>query len=628
LAGHNDGLCVITTRIAVHELSDRKSPAIISHDLQNLALEDGINLLKSLGVHGGEAYQSEYDQLKDAVSEYKCHALAIHLLGNAVYTYLDGNVLKRNSLDELIDDDDIGIDDISRHARKVMQAYQKWLTDEDGNPTPELQLLYLLGLFDHPVEIEVLKVLWQAQISGLTEGILEKKWQVAIRDLRDKHHLLSTHEGMPDLLDCHPLIREYFGKQLRKKQPNVWKKAHKKLYKYYKALPNKKFPDTLEEMQPLFNAVSHGCAAGLYQQVLDEVYYPRIRREKEAYIVKQLGSFSDDLAVLAHFFVIPWCTTPSFLTEHWQSEVFNWTGFDLHSLGRLYEALALMEENIKIDVKLENWKEAAIGVNNISELQLALGCIGDAKVNGKCSFEYADKSRDLFECMSDRTTYADVLHQAGEIDAAVALYEEAEEIQQKREPELPQLYSLWGFRYCDLLLTQKKVTDVIDRGRYALNISVDNNGKGGMGLLDIALDKLTLGCAYKQQGDFLLAADLLDQAVFGLRASGYQNYLLSSLLARSAVYRCVEDFPNARKYLQEVYDIAQPSGMRLHLTDYNLEMARLLLAEINSDIVPNNKRTDYRGKLQKHVDDAAKLIATTGYHRRDAELNDLQQKSS
>ncbi|MBK8567313.1 MAG: hypothetical protein IPN76_29315 [Saprospiraceae bacterium] len=53
--------------------------------------------------------------------------------------------------------------------------------------------------------------------------------------------------------------------------------------------------------------------------------------------------------------------------------------------------------------------------------------------------------------------------------------------------------------------------------------------------------------------------------------------------------------------------------MRLHLTDYHLEMARL--------------RKDM-GRLEEAKDNmekAAKLIEETGYHRRDKELEELQK---
>ena len=53
-----------------------------------------------------------------------------------------------------------------------------------------------------------------------------------------------------------------------------------------------------------------------------------------------------------------------------------------------------------------------------------------------------------------RTTHADALHQAGRRDEAEARFREAEQMQAERQPDYPLLYSLWGFRYCDLLLTE------------------------------------------------------------------------------------------------------------------------------------------------------------------------------
>ena len=51
--------------------------------------------------------------------------------------------------------------------------------------------------------------------------------------------------------------------------------------------------------------------------------------------------------------------------------------------------------------------------------------------------------------------------------------------------------------------------------------------------------------------------------------------------------------------------------MRLHLTDYHLESARLALALHDAT------------QARAHYDAARKLIDETGYHRRDGELQEL-----
>ena len=636
LARHPSGLCIITTRIALHELSDRDAPTVIPHDLQNLTVADGIALLQSLGVTGSAA------ELGKAVREYGGHALALSLLGNVLRLRHQGDVRKRDTLKALVKA--TGNRD-SRHAFKVMQAYAEWFAGE-----PELALLHLLGLFDHPIGQDVLQMLWDAQIPHLTAGIDEDEWLEAIASLREEHHLLSQHDGGGDL-DCHPLIREYFGGQLQTQQPQAWQQAHERLYEYYKTLPEKELPDTLEEMQPLFSAVAHGCAAGLHQQALDEVYWPRIKREGEHYLTKKLGAFSDDLATVAYFFTTPWHIPAAGLSEPAKAVLLNFAGFGLRALGRLREALEPMQANIEMNVKRENWKSAAANASNLSELQLTLGDVAQAVESGARSSRYADQSGDWAERMTNCTTHADALHQAGDTAAALALFREAEQLQQERQPSYPRLYSLPGFRYCDLLLAQGSTAEVLERAEYALDISLNayNRGIRDMGLLDIALDQLTLGRAHLQQrllpstsgakrraqaagvragGEGL---HWLEQAVAGLRAAGTQHHLPRGLLTRAALHRHTRDFARARQDLQEVFDIADGSGMRLHLTDYHLEMARLLVAEEKEGVcnTPLQGTADVGAycirPLQYHIAEAERLIAATGYHRRDKELLELQQ---
>lgn len=635
LAEQNNGLCIITTRIAVHELSDRAH--VIAHDLQNLAPADGVQLLKSLKVQGSDA------ELEKAVREYGCHALALHLLGNALHAYLDDDVRKRDTLTELIGD----YDDLEQHAFKVMQAYSSWL---DG--TPELKLLQLLGLFDHPIETEVLQVLWQAQIPDLTVNIDERAWKVAIRDLREKHHLLSMHENRPDLLDCHPLIREYFGRQLLEKHSEAWRQAHTRLYEYYKALPKEEFPDTLEEMQPLFNAVAHGCAAGLHQQALDEVYWSRIRRGENHFLTKKLGAYSDDLAVVAHFFDPPWHAVVPGLIELWQYGVLAWTSSSLHALTRLRESLELGHTAIELAIKNEKWDGCAQNAVSLSERLLALGDLKDALIYSQSGMDYADQCTNkpfvkLFLQINARANHAHILHQVGETTRAYELFADAKQRQQRRQPQFPHLYSQSGFYYRDLLLDQYKSIRVLKYAKYALEISQRADGEKGMSLLDIALDQLSFGCAYLQQGEFPEATSWLNQAVSSFRTARRLDDLPLALLARAALYRDTRnpnhDFTRAHQDLQEVYDIAEPSGMRLHLTDYHLEMARLLIAEKENppqspffkggspegDVVaipPLEKGGPGGDSVQEHVAQAAKLIEETGYKRRLPELLELQQR--
>jgi predicted ATPase len=55
-------------------------------------------------------------------------------------------------------------------------------------------------------------------------------------------------------------------------------------------------------MEPLFSAVICGCNAGLFREVLHEVYIPRIQRGDACFAAKVLGATGPLLTVLVHFF--------------------------------------------------------------------------------------------------------------------------------------------------------------------------------------------------------------------------------------------------------------------------------------------------------------------------------------
>ena len=115
LALNNQGLCVITTRIAVHELCDHQRQ-VVHHNLDNLQAADAVELLTDLQVQGTD------EELQKAAKEYGCHALSVSLLGNLLHKRHKGDIRKRDRLPELLDSE--SVDQDSRHAFKIMQAYE------------------------------------------------------------------------------------------------------------------------------------------------------------------------------------------------------------------------------------------------------------------------------------------------------------------------------------------------------------------------------------------------------------------------------------------------------------------------------------------------------------------------
>jgi len=624
LVNNINGLCVITTRCAVKDIQTTEGRFSFMYELDNLSETAGKALLKSYDLKGSE------NDFLDTATEFRCHALALHLVGSYLTAPHNGDLKQRSEIPKLTADEKNG-----GHARRVMESYTNWFAE---NNKAELDVLHLLGLFDRPAKKEAMDVLKkEPAIKGLTDrlqNLTGNGWKITLHHLRELRLLAPEDNNEPDTLDCHPLFREHFGEKLEKENPEAWKEAHARLYDYYKNLPEKKLPDTLEEMEPLFAAVRHGCLAGKYNEAVDDVYWERITRKTEFYNTQKLGAFGADLSCLSNFFERLWDKPAKELTDKKKAVVLSWAGFALRAVGRLTEAAQPMKAALEMHINQENWEGSALDACNLSELFLTKGEVADAVAYGRQSVESADKSRVSFEMITDRSTYADALYQSGNVVEAEKLFIEAERMQQKRVPESSFLVSLPGFQYCDLLLSMGKYKEVLERAQTTVKYEME----GWYSLLDIALDKLTIGKALMFLNKFKGAENYLNQAVDGLRASGDQDILAMCLILRAQQYRIVKDFPSSCSNLDEALEIAEYGQMRLHLTDYHLEAARLISAQVseekpassNYQIIENGEtlqltKEEMQAKYREHFIKAEKLINETGYRRRDKELEELRK---
>ena len=290
LAAFNKGLCVITTRTPVADIGDYEGNSALRRNLEQLTSDAGAKLLRALGVEGDEA------ELRSASDEFGGHCLALTLLGSYLTDAYNGEVSRRSEVSgHLTNDLRQGF-----HARKVMESYQMWLGEG-----PELSLLRMLGLFDRPAEEKAIGALLKRPvISRLTEPLTdlgEAEWHTVVAKLRRARLIAGEDPYKSRCIDAHPLVREYFGEQLRTVQSDAWKECNRRLYNYYRTLAPQ-LPNSVREMEPLFLAVICGCNAGLYREALHEVYIPRIQRGNECFAANVLGARGALLSVLVYFF--------------------------------------------------------------------------------------------------------------------------------------------------------------------------------------------------------------------------------------------------------------------------------------------------------------------------------------
>lgn len=520
LGESNPGLCVVTTRERVTDISEMSSSRQQTIDLNTLLPSFGAQLLTEFGVNGDES------ELRAASREVDGHALALILLGTFLKDHCDGDVSRRNEV--LLFD---GAERFADHAHKVMASYVKWFEGEDATGRAAASILHLLGLFNRPADEGCLEALRaEPPIPGLTEALFQGDpndlWRKAVKRLRASRLLTdvvppsqTTSIGSTDsseALDAHPLIREYFARQLTEKFPDAAKEAHRRLYEHLKnAAPE--LPESLSEMMPLFHAIRHGCAAGQTLDAHDNVYWPRIQRDFRAnYCIRQLGAVGAELSALACFFKSGWDTPHPDLDARRQAILLGNAAFRLRAMNRNGDSVKPAEHAVSAMVDLEEWDQAAIAASNLSELLLTLGDIASAVRLGEQSVELAEHSGDSFHRMARRTTLAAALHAAGvpdSDDTEIALlpkraFDDAESIQQERQPEYSVLYSLRGYQFCELLLDElnqysllnnpaseeldsvlSRIKKIRERAAQTLEISINN----AVSLLDQGLNNISLG---------------------------------------------------------------------------------------------------------------------------------------
>jgi tetratricopeptide (TPR) repeat protein len=645
LAQSNQGLCVLSSRQALTDLDGLGGLAARRDDLDDLPRAVAVQLVRKLQITGTD------QELEDACERFGGHALSLTLLGRFLVDAHGGDIRRIDRIRDLEKADRLTREDRHRTAWKVLEAYEAWLSraQADGNPKT-LAVLRLTGLFDRVATADCLDALRaKPVIPGLTEAVHamdRDEWNILLRRLERAHliKLRVADDGEALAIDAHPLVREYFARQLRDRQPDAFRASHSRLFDHLCATTPHR-PDTLAGLQPLYQAVTHGCLAGRQQEACEQVYRDRILRgtgDDGFYSWWQLGAIGADLGAVAVFFEEPWRRLASGLSGPDQAWLLSEAALRLRGLGRLTEAVQPMREGMERRIEAENWKNAAVSASNLSELEVTLGWLGEAVADGRRAIEFADRSGAAPQRMVHRTTAADALHQAGERAEAGALFAEAEKMQTQWQPQFPRFYSLRGFHYADWLLSPAEraawvcvlapsggagrsplpvppeaetrhaapldaCAEAVERANFALPIAQRNHW-----LLDIALDHLTLARAalYRalvgpQADPAPVATPLAPQvatALAGVRKAGELQYLPMALLTAALYHGTLGADPEeTRRLLAEAQQIAERGPMPLHLADVHLHRARLF-------------------RDRSALAEARALIERHGYGRRRAEL--------
>lgn len=598
LAASMNGLCIVTTRQPVGEIAEFVGKMAVRIDLDQLSEQDGAELLRLCSVNGSQ------EELREVSRAVQGHALTMTLLGNYIADALDSDVRRWREVP-------LGATETrpGERARHVMEAYDRWF-----GPGPGRAILRIIGLFDRPASAECIAALRrEPAIAGVTDTLIaltDMKWKLAVNHLRRTGLLASTGKSDDGSLDAHPLVRECFGTMLERENPEGFRAAHWRLYEHLRDT-TPKLPDTFDEMQPLFQAVWHGCKAGKYQEALDQVFYLRIRRGGQHYSVNMLGAVEADLATLMGFFEGGLTQPVASLTEARQSSLLSEVAYGLRTLGRLREAAAPMKSALEMKITLSDWSNAANAASNLAQLHAVSGALHEALSMAKRSVELADRAgKDKWRWrVLSRCTLANIFRHLGNRENARLLFEEAEQMQVKEQPQFPFLYSYQGSQFCELLLELGEALEVERRTSQTLVWMEQQHW-----ISDIARDHLLLGRALETLEKWEDARPHFALAIDGLRTARKLEFLASALVIRSAFLHKTGDHEAARRDLDEALGLARRSELRLVECDACLEQARFAL-DMNDS-----------ASARAPFEIAHSLVNECEYHRRDCELALLEAR--
>ncbi|MEW6104631.1 MAG: tetratricopeptide repeat protein, partial [bacterium] len=425
------GLCLITTRFPLSDIENYLSYQKL--DVEELSKEDTRLLFQRVGVRGSD---EEIDKIWE---DFKGHTLSLVLLAN--YLGPGGDIKKAGEIPK-----------IEGKPQRMLLWYDKQLNEN------QRQFMKLFSLFRGTVGEKEFEAIFQPRIK-----MDAFHFKQMVKDLV-KRRLIA--EGYT----THPLIKGYFESIFDEEEKKL---THKAIYEYFGKIAKDK-PETLEEMQPLFEQVYHGCSAGLYNGVFYDVYWEKIGRREERFITHKLGAWETNLSLVRNFFPDEDLSQMPLVSEkRAQSWLLNETGMGLQATGRPKEAEELFVRKTNMQIEDKDWKNASVGYQNLADLWFRTGRLKEANESAQTALELAEKAGfDKNICYS-KAYLGWILHLLGKNEKAEKEFRQADELARKIWGHRD--FSITGVFYADFLISIKQIDEAFELTKANLEICQSEN---------------------------------------------------------------------------------------------------------------------------------------------------------
>lgn len=558
LAANNNGLCLITSRIAIAEFAAYDDGRIKTLYLDRLSNADAVQYLQAMHIHGNQ------ETMHAAVEAYSGHPLCLSLLAGYLTVVHEGDVSHFRELDSLAQ-----VQSFEVHAGNIVRAYLRWI-----DSSAEISLLNLLGLFDRGIALDEVRSLVDTEaVPELTlelAQLSELEWSYALKKLEDAKLVLRYKRDGRSMIDCHPLVRDFLNAHLKNEQAETWRKGNALIFNFLQDSARIS-PSTMLELEPLFRAVIHGTRAGLFEESF-QLYFERIKRRQFSMFTE--GSHHADQSCIRAFFRKPWTEPVAQLSEEASSYLLSSAATNLIYLGQIGAAIPPSAKSIQWFRKNARWVEAAATSGPLISMLIAAGRLSDAREEwNRAQRSVTNADNEVLAAVATSIgAYLSFLE--GDIEAAERLFCEAELVLCEEEAPCEIVCPTISAYYCKYLLDTGETEKALERALLTMRwrehrswqVAVDTTSLFGS-------DLLFLGLTYLKLGDMENAAEYLNKQVAIFKAANEWLYLPSGLIARAQLFLAQGEASSAQQDLSEALDIAQTTGARYSEWEANIALA-------------------------------------------------------
>jgi tetratricopeptide (TPR) repeat protein len=339
-----------------------------------LSPEDSRLLFERIGVKGDQ------EEIDGVIEEYKGHALSLTLLAKYLVEDFKGDIKRAREIPPFHSDKEAG-----GKAHRILLWYEKQLSEAQRS------FMKIFSLFRRAVNERDFEGVFRSEIETSTNKPLRNMNLFSFKRMVDNlcDRRLIT-KGQDDTYTAHPLIKNYFESIFEEEDNRL---CHKSIYHYIGSYAPER-PETLEEMQPLFEQVYHGCGANLHEEAYYNVYRQKIMRWDERFLVSNLGGWETNLNVIRNFFPKGDFQRNPFVSKiKEKSYLINEAGLSMMSIGRLDEVEGFYKKSIELDISQRDWAFASTTYINLVSFQILTGKLLEAKKSSKMAIRLSRKEK-------------------------------------------------------------------------------------------------------------------------------------------------------------------------------------------------------------------------------------------